>query len=98
MPLITVNPSGKTIEAATGANLLQALLGANESIGHKCDGKAECGKCHLFVVEGRKTVSKTTREENAKLDSIIGVGSKSRLACQVVLGSDDVTIELLDFN
>ena len=37
-----------------------------------------------------------TPVENAKLDSIIGVGSKSRLACQAsLLGTEAVTVELL---
>jgi 2Fe-2S ferredoxin len=38
-----------------------------------------------------------TAAENARLDTIVGVGSKSRLACQALLGSDDVTVELLGF-
>jgi 2Fe-2S ferredoxin len=97
MPTITINPSGKTIAAAAESSLLQALLAAGESVAHKCEGKAECGKCHIFVHEGRKTVSKIQREENAKLDSIIGVSSKSRLACMVMLGTEDVTVELPGF-
>ena len=97
MPTITVQPSGKSIEAATGVSLLQALKTAGEAIVAGCDGKAECGKCHVFVTEGRKTLSKTTREENAKLDSIVGVSSKSRLACQALLGSENVSVELLGF-
>ena len=97
MPNITVQNSGKVIEAASGASLLQALKGAGESIAAGCDGKAECGKCHIFVTEGRKTLSKITREENAKLDTLVGVSSKSRLACQALLGSEDVSVELLGF-
>jgi 2Fe-2S ferredoxin len=37
------------------------------------------------------------RVENERLDSIIGIGSKSRLACQVQLGTENVTVELLTF-
>jgi 2Fe-2S ferredoxin len=62
---------------------------------HKCEGKAECGSCHIFVVEGRKTLSKTQRAENERLDAIVGVSSNSRLACQAKLGSENVTVELL---
>ena len=37
-----------------------------------------------------------TPEENAKLDTIVGIGSKSRLACQMtILGTEPVTVELL---
>jgi 2Fe-2S ferredoxin len=43
-------------------------------------------------------VSKVAREENEKLDSIVGVGSKSRLACQAkVLGKENIKVELLGF-
>jgi 2Fe-2S ferredoxin len=37
------------------------------------------------------------RSENARVDGIVGVGSKSRLACQPMLGSRDVAVELLGF-
>jgi 2Fe-2S ferredoxin len=98
MPTLTIQPSGKTVEAATGSSVLAALLSAGEPVLHKCDGKAECGACHVFVQEGRKTLSKIQRQENEKLDSIPGVGSKSRLACQALIGTEDVTVELLGFN
>ena len=98
MPVVTIMPSGKNIEAAEGVSILQAILGAGEPLLHKCDGKAECGSCHIFVLEGRKSVSKIQRLENEKLDTIVGVGSKSRLACQAILGSENVTVEILSFN
>src|SRR6266540_143008 len=98
MSLITIMPAGKTYEAAEGMTLLAAILAADEGISHKCEGNASCGTCHIFVQEGRKGVSKVAREENEKLDTIVGVGSKSRLACQAkVLGTENITIELLGF-
>lgn len=97
MPQLTVQPSGKTYDAAAGQSILAALLAAGETINHKCDGQASCGSCHIFVLEGRKSLSKTQRLENEKLDSIVGVGSKSRLACQATLGDEPVTVELLTF-
>jgi 2Fe-2S ferredoxin len=97
MPVVTIKPSGKTVEVANGATLLAAVMQAGEPIMHKCDGKAECGACHVSLVEGRKSVSRIAPAENAKLDSIVGVGSKSRLACQVIVGDEDVTVELLGF-
>ena len=47
MSVLTVMPSGKTIEVAEGTTLLAALLGAEMDIAHKCDGKAKCGSCHI---------------------------------------------------
>ena len=97
MPMLTILPAGKTIEAAAGSTLLDAILAADDTFTHKCEGKAECGSCHIFIHDGRKSVSKIQRLENEKLDTIVGVGSKSRLACQVIVGGEDVTVELLDF-
>lgn len=97
MPTLTILPSGKTIDAEPGTRLLDALLAAGEAIVSKCGGEAKCGACHLFVQEGRKSLSKATRVENEKLDTIVGVGAKSRLACQALFGTDNVTVELLGF-
>ncbi len=93
MALLTIMPSGKTVEVGEGTTLLSAILGTDVDPSHKCGGS-----CHIFVHEGRKGLSKIAREENERLDAIVGVGSKSRLACQAkVLGTEDVKIELLDF-
>jgi 2Fe-2S ferredoxin len=95
MPLLTIKPSGKTFEAATGSSLLQAIIAAGEALASKCGGEAKCGACHVFVTEGRKGLSRISPLENGKLDSIVGVGSKSRLACQALIGTEPVTVELL---
>jgi ferredoxin, 2Fe-2S len=97
MPTLTITPSGKTAEVAPGTPLLQAILSAGLKLTHKCDGKAECGECHIFVTEGKKTLSKLQRLENERLDATVGVGSRSRLACQAQMGQENVTIELLGF-
>lgn len=99
MSTLTIMPSGKTFEAQEGMSLLDAVLAAGEDLMHKCGGNAQCGSCHIFVQAGRKGVTKITPDENAKLDTIVGVGSKSRLACQTkILGTEDVTVELLGFS
>ncbi len=95
MPIVSIHPSGKTIPAAEGSRLLDALMNSGENIRYQCDGRAQCGSCHIFIQEGRKSVSKVQRIENEKLDSIIGVSSKSRLACQVMLGNENITVELI---
>ncbi|HET7831735.1 MAG TPA: 2Fe-2S iron-sulfur cluster-binding protein [Gallionella sp.] len=98
MPVISVRPSGITIEAAEGSRLLDALKNSGADIQHKCDGQAQCGSCHIYIHEGRKSLSRIQRTENEKLDSIIGVSSKSRLACQVMLGNENISVELLGFS
>ena len=96
MTTLTIMPAGITYEAEAGTNLLAAILAAGQKLVTKCGGQAKCGACHLFLIDGRKGVNKLTSDENAKLDTIVGVGSKSRLACQVtLLGTEPVTVELL---
>jgi 2Fe-2S ferredoxin len=95
MSVVTILPSGKTVEVGEGITILAAILQAEPDFTHKCEGNAKCGSCHVFVLEGRKGLTKTTREENAKLDDLVGVSSKSRLACQIkVLGTEDIKIEI----
>lgn len=98
MPTVTLLPSGKTVEATTGSRLLDVILASGEAIVSKCGGEAKCGQCHVYVQEGRKSLTRATREENEKLDSIVGVSSKSRLACQAQIGAENVTVELLGFS
>lgn len=98
MSQVTIMPSGLTIDVAEGTTLLAAIMTADESLKHECEGNASCGTCHIFVHEGRKGLSKIAREENEKLDTIVGVGSKSRLACQAkVLGTENIKVEILGF-
>jgi 2Fe-2S ferredoxin len=96
MSLFTLNPGGLSADIPAGTTLMQAILQLGGQIASKCGGNASCGACHVFVTEGRKGVSRLTPAENAKLDTLVGVGSKSRLACQVtLLGTEAVTVELL---
>ena len=88
---------GINVEIAAGSALLEATLASGHAIGYKWDGNAECGTCHVFVHEGGKGLSKMRPLENARLDSIVGAGAKSRLACQALLKNEDVTVELLGF-
>ncbi len=97
MPMLTILPSGQTLDAATGATILEVLLAAQIGILNKCDGQAKCGSCHIFVHDGRKTLPRIDRVENERLDQIVGVGSKSRLACQATIGTENVTVEILGF-
>jgi ferredoxin, 2Fe-2S len=96
MPILTVLPSQQTIEANTGSSLLSTLRSVGALTGTQCDSKCT-GQCHVFVHDGRKTLSKIQRAENEILDTIVGVGSKSRCACQALIGEQDVSVELLGF-
>ena len=92
MTTLTIMPAGRTVDAPEGASIL-SLIGGGEPADHTCSDA-----CHINVLEGRKGLSRTSAEENGKLDMIVGVGSKSRMACHAtVLGNEDVTVEILSF-
>lgn len=92
---MTVMPSGKSYQVAAGTSLLKALQAAGEPIQSKCGGDAKCDACHVFVTAGRKSLSRIQRAENEKLDGMVGISSNSRLACQALLGTEPVTVELI---
>lgn len=92
MTTLTIMPAGRTVDAPEGTSIL-SLIGGGEPADHQCSDT-----CHIYVLEGRKGLSRISPDENEKLDMIVGASSKSRFACQAtVLGTEDVTVELLSF-
>ena len=93
---LSITLRGVSAEFVVGTNLFQANLEAGGKFASKSCGEAKCGAGPVFVTVGRKGQSKMTPLESAKLDSLIGVGSKSRLACQAsLLGTEMMTVEML---
>lgn len=91
---VTVLPSGKAVELASGASLLEAVLLTGHAVADKCAGHSLCGECHVWVLEGGRSLSKVRHDEQERLGRITGRETMSRLSCQAVLGSHEVTIEL----
>ncbi|MHB8901646.1 MAG: ASKHA domain-containing protein [Thermoguttaceae bacterium] len=75
---IRVHPSGKTIQAAPGVRLLEALADAGLVLDAPCGGEGLCGKCRVVVHEGADPPN--AAERNALSDADIQTGL--RLACQ----------------
>lgn len=96
MAIVTIKPTGQTQEVAEGQTLLDAIRASGVTIECTCESKKKHDPCHIFVLEGRKGLNKMGHPESEWLDNMVGVGSKSRLACQcVVNGTENITIELL---
>ena len=95
MPTLTILPSGAAVDASDGDTVLFALLMGGAPISHDCTGKAQCDGCHILIHQGGENLSKIAGPENDRLKQIAGVGPTSRLACQAVVRSGDVTIEVL---
>jgi 2Fe-2S ferredoxin len=95
MPVLTLLPSGKTTQIAAGSTLLSGITAASVPFKTKCTDTHCSGMCHVFVTVGKKSLSKVQKGENEQLDAVMGVTSKSRLACQAKIGEEDVTVEIL---
>ena len=54
MPTLTILPKGNTVEFSPGTTILDVLLGAEQKVPQKCDDKATCGACHIYIHDGRK--------------------------------------------
>ncbi|MCX8042687.1 MAG: ASKHA domain-containing protein [Desulfobacterota bacterium] len=87
MNTITIRflPSGKTVAAHIGDNLLQIALDAGVHINASCGGSGTCGKCKVIVQEGELS------HEASALLSDDEYQSGIRLACRAAL-TNDVTV------
>ncbi len=74
-PLGHIGLEGSVLDIADGAGI---------EINHSCGGVCACSTCHVHVLEGGKSCSKATENEEDELDKAPGVEPDSRLACQCV--------------
>ena len=70
MPVVTFQPSGKSVSVDPGTELLDAAKLANIEIATPCGGKGTCGKCLVRILSGEVESNSTeilseTEEKNA---------------------------------
>lgn len=94
LPHATFCPEGVVIEAPAGKSLCDALLDHDIEIEHACEKSCACTTCHVVVREGYEALDEPTEKEEDLLDKAWGLEATSRLSCQVVLGEDDLVIEI----
>jgi len=92
---LTILPSGRTVQVNGGTRLLIAIADAGESVIDGCGGLSRCGSCHVVVRFGWRSLSKIRAKEREQLTQLNGANMLSRLACQAMLGTHDVTVELM---
>lgn len=87
-------PEGKTIEAAPGTSICEALLENGIPIEHACDMSCACTTCHVIVREGFDSLNELEEEEEDRLDQAWGLESNSRLSCQAIVAKAELTVEI----
>jgi len=94
LPHAELCPDGDTIEAAEGTSICEALLENGIAIEHACEMSAACTTCHVVVKAGYNSLGEIEEIEEDLLDRAWGLTPTSRLSCQAMLSSEDVTIEI----
>jgi len=85
---------GAVIEAEVGDLLIEVALANGIDIEHACEMACACTTCHVIVREGFDSLEESDETEDDLLDKAWGLEPDSRLSCQVVIGDEDLVIEI----
>ncbi|MCP4752791.1 MAG: 2Fe-2S iron-sulfur cluster binding domain-containing protein, partial [Proteobacteria bacterium] len=88
MPLLTFQPSGKSVDVAPGTELLEAAKQAGVEMDSPCGTQGTCGRCIVRIVSGDATT------EAPGLLSRTAVGAGYVHACKTCLGRSPVVVEI----
>lgn len=94
LPHATLCPEGAVIDAPVGISLCDALLDSDIEIEHACEKSCACTTCHVVIREGYSSLNEPLEKEEDLLDMAWGLEATSRLSCQVILGNEDLVIDI----
>lgn len=81
------------VEATPGARLLDVAQAAGQPLEGTCGGQVACSTCHVWIDEA-EALPCPREEEDDLLDMTPFVRRTSRLACQIVVGDDPLTVRM----
>ena len=87
-------PSGVELEIPPGTFLCETLLDKWIPIENACELSCACTTCHVIVRKGFSSLDEASETEEDMLDKAWGLEPESRLSCQIVVGDEDLEIEL----
>ncbi|AGZ36920.1 ISC system 2Fe-2S type ferredoxin [Pseudomonas sp. SWI6] len=87
-------PEGLVVEVEPGTNILELAHEHHIEMESACGGVCACTTCHCIVREGFDSLEEADELEEDMLDKAWGLEAQSRLACQVIVGEEDLTIEI----
>ena len=94
LPHEEICPEGALIEAEPGISICDAALANGVEIEHACEKSCACTTCHIIVREGFDSLGEADETEEDLLDKAWGLEPESRLSCQVLVGDEDLVIEI----
>lgn len=94
LPREAICPNGAVVVAPPGVSICDAALAAGIAIEHACDRCGACTTCHVIVRKGGESLAPADELEEDLLDRAWGLEPQSRLSCQVLVGEQDLEIEI----
>jgi ferredoxin, 2Fe-2S len=94
LPHAEYAPDGQTIDTHEKTTLCDALLANGVEIEHACGKVGACTTCHVVVTKGFDSLNPMDENEEDMLDQAWGLQPNSRLSCQAIVGSTDLTVEI----
>ncbi len=101
MPKVTFKPNrllkeSLSIEVPEGTTILEAAEDSGAPVGSNCGGVCGCSTCHVYVLEGFKSLEEMEDREADRLDLAFDVRLHSRLGCQAEIAGEDVVVEITE--
>ncbi|RMT80556.1 ISC system 2Fe-2S type ferredoxin [Pseudomonas viridiflava] len=87
-------PDGLVVEAQTGTSILELAHEHHIEIESACGGVCACTTCHCIIREGFNSLNEADELEEDMLDKAWGLEAHSRLSCQAIVGTEDLTVEI----
>lgn len=85
----------REVEAAPGENLLDLAQANGQPLEGACEGQMACSTCHVIVDPADfDRLPRASEEEDDLLDLAPGVTRTSRLACQIAVPDDSLSVRL----
>lgn len=95
MSILRFEPDGLDVEVPEGTTILEGARLGHVQMGSACGGVCACSTCHVYVKEGRATLSPVEEKEEDIIDKAFDVRVDSRLGCQAkVAASARYVIEI----
>ncbi len=87
MPIVTFEPSGKTVLVPSGTLLFDAACRVGLPVASSCSSEAVCGKCVMTLLKGNEALSLETPAETRLLNRD-SREKNERISCLVKILSD----------
>ena len=84
----------REVTAAIGTNLLDLAQAQGQPLEGACEGQMACSTCHVIVApEDFARLPRATEDEDDLLDLAV-VTRTSRLACQILVPAEGLTVRM----